>query len=281
MVFTLPEELRRIVGSNQTPLFNCFFKAASYALSKLMTDSCFAGGMPGMLAVLHTWSRTMGYHPHVHFLLPAGVISKDKIEWFPIKRKKFLVPKSMLSDIFRARFIKLARKTLPTITFPQAVWKKQWIVHLKFFRKGGQKILEYLARYVHRIAITNNRILADDNGQITFKYQNSTTGKWKKMTLPALEFIRRFLQHVLPKGFHKVRYYGFLAPKCKKIFYSLKLILEISNSNKRLIDEVEGSDIGNYLRRCPKCKAGMMRVEVHIFYKKTTLHLVRPPPWKK
>jgi len=279
VIFTLPNELRSIVRSNQTPLFNCLFKAAASALSKLMADSSFAGGMPGMLAVLHTWTRPMGYHPHVHFSLPASVISKDKLEWIPIKRKKFLVPKSMLSDIFRARFIKLARKALPTITFPQSVWKKQWVVHLKPFKKGGQKVLEYLARYIHRIAITNNRILADDNGQITFKYQNSTTNQWKKMTLPALEFMRRFLQHVLPKGFHKVRYYGFLTPKYKKTFYSLKLILK--TSNRKVIDKLEGSDTGNYFRRCPKCKLGIMRVEVHIFYRKTILLFARPPPCKK
>lgn len=229
----------------------------------------------------------MENHPHVHLLVPGGVISatsKDGLQWIPLKRKKFLVPKGMLSDIFRARFIKLARKALPhnTTTFPQSVWKKRWVVHIKPFKKGGQKVLEYLARYIHRIAITNNRILADDNGQITFKYQNSTTGKWKTMPLPALEFMRRFLQHVLPGGFHKVRYYGFLTPKYKETFYSLKLILETSNG--KIIDKLEGSDTGdtsNYFRRCPKCKLGIMRVVVHIFYRKTTLPFARPPPCKK
>jgi len=284
VVFTLPKELRRMVRSNQTELFNCLFKAATYALSKLMADPRFAGGIPGMLAVLHTWSRPMENHPHVHILVPGGVISvtsKDRLQWLPLKRKKFLVPKGMLSDIFRARFIKLARKALPhnTITFPQSVWKKQWVVHIKPFKKGGQKVLEYLARYIHRIAITNNRILADDNGQITFKYQNSTTGKWKTMPLPAFEFMRRFLQHVLPGGFHKVRYYGFLTPKYKETFYSLKLILETSNG--KIIDKPGGSDTGDYFRRCPKCKLGIMRVAVHIFYTKTTLLFVRPPPCKK
>jgi hypothetical protein len=279
VVFTLPKELRRIVRSNQTQLFNCLFKAATYALSKLMADSRFAGGIPGMLAVLHTWSRPMENHPHVHILVAGGVISKDRLQWIPLKRKKFLVPKGMLSDIFRARFIKLARKALPTITFPQSVWKKQWVVHIKPFKKGGQKVLEYLARYIHRIAITNNRILADDNGQITFKYQNSTTGKWETMILPAFEFMRRFLQHVLPEGFHKVRYYGFLTPKYKETFYSLKLILETSNG--KIIDTPGGSDTGDYFRRCPKCKLGIMRVKVHIFYRKTTLLFARPPPCKK
>jgi hypothetical protein len=156
VVFTLPKELRRMVRSNQTQLFNCLFKAATYALTKLMADSRFAGrgpggpGVPGMLAVLHTWSRPMENHPHVHILVPAGVISatsKGGLQWIPLKRKKFLVPRGMLSDIFRARFIKLARKALshnthnthnPT-TFPQSVWKKKWVVHIKPLKKEGKK----------------------------------------------------------------------------------------------------------------------------------------------
>jgi hypothetical protein len=279
VVFTLPSELRLIVRSNQKELYNALFKAATYALFKLMADSRFAGGIPGMLGTLHTWSRDMNYHPHVHFLIPAGVISKDRLQWLPIKRKRFLVPKDMLSNIFRARFIKLARKALPHIKFPQSIWKTQWVVYPKTVRKGGRKVLEYLARYVHRIAITNNRILADNNGNITFKYQDSDTSKWKKMTLPAFEFMRRFLQHVLPRGFHKTRNYGFLAPKYKELFYSLKLKLETANQNTSLQSEKNNTK-KNY-RQCPKCKTGTMVVFLHIFFQKNTLLLVRPPPCKK
>jgi hypothetical protein len=175
--------------------------------------------------------------------------------------------------------MKLARKELPAVTFPQSVWKKQWVVYPKPFEKGGEKVLEYLGRYVHRIAITNNRILADNNGKITFKYQNSGTGEWKKMTLPAHEFMRRFLQHVLPRGFHKIRYYGFLTPKYKQTVYSLKLILE--TSRRKTADKSEVSDKNHYYRRCPKCKSGIMVIEVHFFYTKTTLLFVRPPPCKE
>ncbi len=283
VVFTLPKELRRIVRSNQTQLLNCLIKAAAYALFKLMADSRFAGGIPGMLSVLHTWSRAMIYHPHVHFLIPAGVISKDKSKWswLPIKRKKFLVPLPALSSIFRARFIKLARKALPGIEFPQSIWKKQWVVFTKSCTKGGQKVLEYLARYVHRIAITNNRILSVDNGKITFKYQDSTTRHWKKITLPALEFMRRFLQHVLPMGFHKVRYYGFLTPKYRQIFYSLKLSLETSSNQTIATPDTTDKEKGNYYRRCPKCRTGIMVVVVHVFHKKRHILFVRPPPCKK
>ena len=281
VVFTLPSELRWIVRSNQQVFYNCLFEAATYALFKLMANPLFCGGIPGMIGVLHTWSRDMNYHPHVHFLIPAGVISKDRLQWLPIK-KKFLVPMNKLSDIFRARFMKIARKMLPKIEFPQSVWRKQWVVHPKRIASGGwkvQKVLEYLARYIFRIAITNNRIVADNDGKITFKYQDSRTCEWKKMTLPALKFMSRFLQHVLPSGFHKVRTYGFLTPQYKDVFWALKFKLEKSKRNK-----IHNSDINsknsNY-RRCSKCKKGIMRVVVHVFYTKTNILLVRPPPGKK
>ena len=276
VVFTLPAELRRIVRSNQKELLNCLMKAAAYALCKLLADPRFAGGKPGMLSVLHTWSRMMVYHPHAHFLIAAGVISKDGSEWLPIKRKKILVPLDALSDIFRARFIKLARKELKKTQLPSSVWQKKWVVFSKPCLKGGQKVLEYLARYVHRIAISNNRILADHNGKITFRYKDSKTSRWKRTTLDAFEFIRRFLQHVLPMGFHKVRYYGFLAPAYKQIFYSLKLVLE--NSTNKTPSYSEPIKPAEYLRKCPKCKTGKMVVILHIFHKKNSLLLVRPPP---
>jgi hypothetical protein len=276
VVFTLPSELRRIVRSNQKELLNCLMKAAAYALCKMMADPRFAGGKPGMISVLHTWSRMMIYHPHAHFLIAAGVISKDDSQWLPIKRKKFLVPLDALSDIFRARFMKLARKALTGTQLPASVWQKKWVVFCKPCLKNGQRVLEYLARYVHRIAISNNRILADDNGKITFRYKDSKTNRWKRTNLDAFEFIRRFLQHVLPMGFHKVRYYGFLASKQKQCFNSLKLVLEKSTSKKPSCPEPIKPV--KYLRKCPKCKTGKMVVILHIFHKKNSLILVRPPP---
>jgi len=276
VVFTLPSELRLIVRSHQKELLNCLFKAAKYALFKLMRDPRFAGGKPGMLAVLHTWTRDMNYHPHVHCLVPAGVISNDGLQWLSIKKKRFLVPINMLSSIFRARFMKIARKALPRIKFPQSVWSKNWVVYPKPFEKGGQNVLQYLARYVYRIAITNNSILADKDGKITFKYRNSATGKSKKMTLPVFEFMRRFLQHVLPLGFHKVRNYGFLTPKYKEIFANIKLGLE--TSTRKPIAKTEKAHTGKHFRRCPKCKIGTMVVALHIFHTKTGILFVRPPP---
>ncbi len=276
LVFTLPEELRLLIRANQTVLLNCLIKAAAYALQKLMADKRFAGGIrgiPGMLCVLHTWTRTMIYHPHVHFMVAGGVVSKDSSQWLPLKNKKYLVPLPALSDIFRARFLKLARKEMPGIELPNSIWEKKWVVFAKPYIKGGQRVLHYLARYIHRIAITNNRILWHKNGAVTFKYFDLKSRRSKRLTLSALEFIRRFLQHVLPRGFHKVRYYGFFSPAHQDVLYSLKVTFTLARTNtiapQRLI---------NYHRKCPRCKTGNMIVKIHIFHKKHVILFVRPPP---
>lgn len=188
VVFTLPAQLRPLVRSNQQILYGCLFKAAAYSLTTLLADPQFAGGIPGMLAVLHTWSRDMNFHPHVHFLIPAGVISKDRSQWVPLKRK-FLVPSAALAKIFRARYMRLARKALPQLKFPQSLWRKRWVVYPKYIYYGPQKVLEYLARYIYRIAITNNRIVNYNEGKVTFKYRDCKTRDWKRMTLATDEFM--------------------------------------------------------------------------------------------
>lgn len=271
LVFTLPEQLRLLVRSNQTVLLNCLIKAAAYALRKLMADERFAGGIPGMLCVLHTWTRTMVYHPHVHFMVAGGVISKDSRQWLPVKNKKYLVPLPALAGIFRARFMKLAREALPQVEFPNSIWNKKWVVFAKPYIKGGQNVLQYLARYIHRIAIANSRILSDKNGSITFKYFDLKNRRYKRLTLAAFEFIRRYLQHVLPRGFHKVRYYGFFSPAYRDILHSLKYVLADANT-------IAPQRATKYHRKCPRCKTGNMIVKVHIFYKRHVILFARPPP---
>ncbi|MCP4154626.1 MAG: transposase, partial [bacterium] len=275
VVFTLPSELHSIVRDNQQVLYGCIFKAASYALFKLLAEPRFAGGIPGMISVLHTWSNDINFHPHVHFLIPAVVISKDKTKWLPIK-KKFLVPMKALSEIYRARYMKIAREALPKIKFPQSVWKTQWVVYPKFVDYGPQKVLEYLARYLYRVAITNNRIVAYKDGNVTFKYKDRKTDTWKMMTLSAEEFMRRFLQHVLPRGFHKVRFYGFMASQYKDTLQSLRLKLPQSKENATQKSDPSGP-YKNF-RRCPKCKIGTMEVTEHVFHSETELSIGRAPP---
>ena len=168
------------------------------------------GAQPGMLAVLHTWGRDMAYHPHVHYIVPGGGLSPDRSQWLASK-KKFFVPVEALSVIFRAKFRDALKKTDLFDDVPAKVWEKDWVVHCKPVG-SGDKTVKYLAPYIDRVAITNNRIETLENDKVTFRFKNSDTGQWERTTLPAFDFMHRFLQHVLPKGFLKTRYYGFMAP---------------------------------------------------------------------
>ena len=200
LVFTLPSELRDIARSNQKKLYAILMQAAAEALLKLGHDGKFVGGKVGILAVLHTWTRALEQHPHVHMLVPAGGLDKDGI--WRCARKKFLVPVEALSTGFRGRFMKLAKAALPEMVFPSEIWDKKWVVFCRpTFRKEKQ-VLRYLGRYVHRIAISNNRIESCEDGRVTFRYQNSDTQQWKRMSLPATEFLRRYLHPAagIPQG---------------------------------------------------------------------------------
>jgi hypothetical protein len=165
VVFTLPKELHEMVRSNQKELLASLMKASAYSLLKLSQDPKYLGAKPAIMITLHTWTRARVWHPHAHCLVSAGGISYDYSQWLPAKHKKYLVPVKALAKIFRARFMKMARKALPNShdhhdqSLPQ-IWKKNWIVYSKPTLKETQKVLKYLARYVHRIAITNNRIIS-------------------------------------------------------------------------------------------------------------------------
>jgi len=213
VVFTLPQELRELVRQHQKALYPILMQAAAKALIKLTGDPHYVGGLIGVLAVLHTWSRTLTYHPHVHCLVPGGGLSADG-QWRP-GRQDYLVPVRALSPIFRGIFLDLLAKALPDVAIPDSARQQAWVVYCKPTVQGARNVLRYLGRYVHRIAITDRRILAVEDGKVTFRYQNARDGQWRTMTLREEEFIRRFLQHVLPARIHKVRYYGLWAP-CNK-----------------------------------------------------------------
>lgn len=257
-VFTLPQELRNIVRSNQNKLYSILIQAASEMLVKLALDPKHVGGKLAILSVLHTWTRAIDFHPHVHMLVPAGGLDKDG-NW-RTTRKKWLVPVKALSKLFRARFMKLAQKALPEEAFPQEVWKKDWVVYCKPPLTNSKKVLRYLGRYVHRIAIVNSRIESMDNGKVTFRYQESATGKLKRMTLTAKEFLRRYLQHVLPQGFHKVRYYGLLSPANRTTLKRVQMLLASRIKEKPTeITETEQTKSAAG-RICPCCSEGTMIV---------------------
>jgi len=273
LVFTLPQELRSIVRSHQRVLLDILCQAAARAFMKLASDPHYIGGRPGILMVVHTWTRAMIYHPHVHCLIPGGGLSADGSAWLPC-RKSYLVPVTALSLIFRAKFMQLARKALPQVRFPASIWQKQWVVYSKPTVQGADKVLRYLARYVHRVAIANSRILSIDNGQVQFRYKDSRQKAWKTMTLPAQEFIRRFLQHVLPAGFHKVRYYGIFAPCNRDLLKRARQLLADADDNTTApLPDVGKNPAPPYdPMPCPFCKVG------HLTFVATIPRKGRDPP---
>ncbi|MFA4837596.1 MAG: IS91 family transposase [Dehalococcoidia bacterium] len=223
LVFTVPHELQEPIRSNQKKLYGLLMRCATSALQKLAADPRYIGGKIGILCVLHTWTRGMGYHPHVHCLVPGGGLGPDRV-WHE-SRRKFLVPVQALSIIFRAKFMKGLAKVLPEESLPAVVWEKPWVVYSKPVIQGAEKVVGYLSRYIHRVAITNNRILTIGNDRVTFRYKDSRDSLWKTMTLKPLEFIRRFLQHVPPPRFHKVRAFGLLAPGKRLLLRQIQLFV--------------------------------------------------------
>jgi hypothetical protein len=244
VTFTLPCELRPVARSNQKVVYDLLFRSSAAALQKLAKDPRFIGGNIGMMGGLHTWQRDMGYHPHVHFIVPGGGLSEDRSKWLPANAD-FLVPVEALSPIFRAKFRDALKKTNLFDSVPSEVWQKDWVVHCKPVGNGNNA-LKYLAPYIYRVAITNNRIEKIENDQISFRFKNSDTDQWKTATLPAFDFIHRFLQHILPKGFVKIRYYGFLSASRRNLLAVVKYLLGNTDAS-----EITRAADKQYI--CPLC----------------------------
>lgn len=209
MTLTLPEGLRHVIRSHQRVGYSAMFSCAHGALKTLACDKRFVGtSRIGFLAALHTWGGALQFHPHLHLIVPAGGLAEDGRSWLSSRQDLFVHTKP-LARIFRGKF-RDAMKTAGLLQMiDPAVWEKEWVVDSQAVG-NGRTTLRYLARYVFRVAISNNRILNYDNHTVTFRYKDSDTGKWRTMTLDAMEFMRRFLQHVLPSGFMKIRHFGFL-----------------------------------------------------------------------
>jgi hypothetical protein len=225
---TVPHELNSLIRSRQKALYALMFTASADAIKKLCADKRHLGAQPGMLGVLHTWGRDIGYHPHVHFIVPSGGVNSMG-KWVPARYPDFLVPVKALSVIFRAKFRDGLKKLGLFNEAPAMVWQKSWVIHCEPAGQGPE-VIRYLARYIHRVALTNSNIIALKNDHVTFRYQPVGSKGWKTMTLPALAFMARFLQHVLPKGFTKVRYYGFLHPRCSATLQSVRRQLGVCQS---------------------------------------------------
>jgi hypothetical protein len=251
VTFTLPSELHALAKRHQKIVYNILFRTSAEALKQLAQDGRYVGGEIGMIGVLHTWGRDLSYHPHVHYLVPAGGLSFDGEQWVSAQRN-FLVPVKALSILFRAKFRDALRQTGLIHEVSPAVWQKNWITHSKPVGKG-EGALKYLAPYIFRVAISNRRILSVTDGQVTFSYRESDSGRWRRMTVSVDEFLRRFLQHVLPKGFVKVRYYGLFSPAKRHWLPLIKLWLGQDGWLDEDTTAVDECDAQISVVACPSC----------------------------
>lgn len=224
VTFTLPEELRPVARSHQKLLYNLLFQTSAAALQALALDPRHLGGQIGMLGVLHTWTRDLAYHPHVHYLVPGGGLSPEGTQWLSPRSAAWLVPVRALSRLFRGKFHAALRTTGLDALVPPQAWHKAWVTHCQPAGTGTE-VRAYFAPYIYRIALTNNRLETLHDGQVTFRFKKRGSAGWKRLTLPAEAFIHRFLQHVLPKGFPKVRAYGLLSPGQRKHLPQLRALV--------------------------------------------------------
>src|SRR3954454_16741456 len=252
VTFTMPAELRALARSHQRVDYAALFEASSAAMRTLAADAKFVGtDRLGFFGVLHTWGRTLEYHPHVHYVVPGGGVSGDGSCWLPA-RADFVVPAQALSIVFRAKFRdSLRREGLLNLVDP-TVWSRDWVVHSQAAGDGRQS-LRYLAPYVFRVAIGDHRIVSCDDGKVTFAYRRVGSNRRRKMTLDAMEFLRRFLQHVLPTGFQKVRHYGFLSPNSGTSIEAVRWLITVSNGS-RFAPEAKRCE-GPAAPPAPRCRA--------------------------
>jgi hypothetical protein len=208
VTFTLPSELRDLAYRHQRLIYNLLFRASAAALMELARDPRFLGAQIGLLGVLQTWTRDLRYHPHIHYLAPGGGLAEDGRTWLTAKAN-FLVHVKPLAALFRAKLRAALRQTALWAEIPATVWQQDWVVDCRSVG-SGRAALRYLAPYIFRVALSNNRIVRVVEDQVTFRYSVGDTGQTAYCTLPVQEFLHRFLQHFLPKGFVKVRYYGLL-----------------------------------------------------------------------
>lgn len=254
ITFTLPEELRDLARSNQKTLYGIMFRASADALKGLARDSKHLGGLIGMVGVLQTWTREMLYHPHIHYLVPGGALSVDETTWLAPRYQRWLVPVKALSKLFRGKLKHLLSKAQLKDKGSRRVWKKPWTVHCEPVGTG-REVIKYLAPYIRRIAIANSRIKKLEDGNVTFQIRKGNSKTCEDRTITAEEFIRRFLQHVLPKGFQKVRYYGFLSPTCREQLDRIRTILgpdPTQDSPKLEFQELPRQE-------SPSCESGKLR----------------------
>jgi predicted Zn-ribbon and HTH transcriptional regulator len=287
VVFTIPDTINLIVYQNQKEIYTILFKAVAETLTELAADKKYLGAALGFTSILHTWGQSLVHHPHIHCIVPGGGLSSIG-KWIN-SRKKFFIPVKVLSRKFRGKFLYYLKQLYlqNKLEFHgsqqyicndnefenllSSVYSKEWIVYCKPPFKEAACVVEYLGRYTHRVAISNNRIVNIENGNVTFKWRDYKEGsKCKLMTVSADEFIRRFLIHILPSGFMKIRHYGLLGnrnkttkPKLCKRLTNTPILIKEKISTLQLIQKITGRDIS----KCPRC--GSDKLSRHTLFSKS------------
>jgi hypothetical protein len=284
VVFTLPAAIADIAYQNKAVIYDILFTASAETMVTIAADPKHLGARIGITSVLHTWGSALTYHPHVHMIVPGGGIAADASRWVPC-RPDFLLHVKVLARLFRGKFLAMLidahsggrlkffnthvgladKRTFKKFLAP--LRRTEWVVYCKQPFAGPEQVLRYLARYTHRVAISNRRLVAADDGSVSFRwkdYRIEGPGRWKTMTLTPHEFIRRFLMHVLPKGFHRIRHYGLLASghRAANIARARKLLAVPSGSQSPDTSAAAARDEPRMLPRpCPRCDGRMFIIE--------------------
>ncbi len=284
VVFTLPHELNSLVSGHRKILYNLLFDASAQTLLSFAKDEKYMGAVPGIISVLHTWGQQLSFHPHIHSIVSGGGITDDS-NWKDAKKNiyRFLFPLKAMSVVYKTKFLQalkelIANKTViptadtDTSALFNTLYKKEWVVYAKAPFGGPQSVIEYLGRYTHKVAISNHRISSvnDQDDTVTFAYKDySDANKQKQMTLSNSEFVRRFTQHILPKGFTKIRTYGYLSnrnrhQRINEVLRKMKLLqhkgLVKIPLQLRMIERY-GIDVDE----CPCCKQKTLQL-LKVFY---------------
>ena len=259
LTFTLPDQLRPLARSPQKIVYGLLMKSAAAALLSLARDARYVGGRLGCLAVLHTWTRDLRYHPHVHLLVTAGGLSADGVTWMAPTHRHYLVPVKALSQIFRAKICAALKHAGLLDQVSPDIWTKPWVVHCQHAGRG-QKVLAYLGRYIFRVAIANSSLERIHDDHVTFRYRDNRTQHVRRVTLSGVAFLQRFLQHVLPRGCTKVRSYGIWSPTCRRQLDQARALLTAStaptgppNTPTPPPAAADPSPM-----RCPLCRTGIL-----------------------
>ena len=277
IVFTVPEQLKPFALRNKSIFYNILFKAVSETLIQLGANPSFLGGTIGIIAVLHTWNQILMDHPHIHCVVPAGAISDDGVEWIPA-RKGYLFPVDIIKKVYRGKFMDFFKEAISNGTMQfhgklqefisrkniiiDTLYKTEWVVYLKESFASPAAVIKYLGAYTNRIAISNNQIKNITDDKVRFSYQDRHNGNVEKeLTLPVEQFIRRFFLHILPCGFVRIRYFGFMANRnrsenitqCRVAISAEKTHTE---SIKNSVPEMKLITTPTFI--CPECKKGKL-----------------------